>query len=126
MVVTIILAGVFTYLQGLEYRDAGFTMADGVYGSTFYAATGTHGFHVIIGTLFLGVGALRAFRGRLTMTHHKGLENAIVYWHFVDVVWLFLFAAVYFWGANVGQGIEISFRLTVVRYVYFSCEWKRS
>lgn len=84
--VTLICALVFTYFQALEYQDANFTMADGVYGSAFYISTGTHGFHVIVGTLFLMVGFARAFTYRLTARHHKGLERAIVYWHMVDVV----------------------------------------
>ena len=86
IVLTLFLSFVFTCIQGIEYLDANFTIVDRVYARTFYIATGTHGFHVIIGTLFLLVGAFRAWKYRLTTTHHNGLENSIVYWHIVDVV----------------------------------------
>lgn len=99
VVVTVLLALVFTACQGLEYVDAGFTMADGVFGSSFYLATGTHGFHVIVGTIFITIGLWRAYRYHLTEAHHKGFESAILYWHMVDVVWLFLFAALYWWAS---------------------------
>src|ERR1700733_14831559 len=95
---TIILAIVFTALQYFEYSEAAFTMSDSVYGSAFYASTGLHGFHVIIGTIFISVGLFRIINYHLTDTHHQGHEAGILYWHFVDVVWLFLFMAVYFWG----------------------------
>jgi cytochrome c oxidase subunit 3 len=99
LVLTIGLAIVFTMLQGLEYNDATFTIADGAYGSTFYFATGFHGLHVIIGTLFIAVAFMRLLSYQLTDHHHLGFEAAILYWHFVDVVWLFLYVAVYWWGA---------------------------
>jgi cytochrome c oxidase subunit 3 len=95
---TIILAVVFTALQYFEYSEAAFTMSDGVYGSAFYASTGLHGLHVIIGTIFILVGFIRIINYQLTSNHHQGFEASILYWHFVDVVWLFLFVAVYFWG----------------------------
>jgi len=98
VIFTIILAIIFTGLQYFEYSEAGFTMADGVYGSAFYASTGLHGFHVIIGTIFIGVALVRIINYQLTTKHHNGFESSILYWHFVDVVWLFLFVAVYFWG----------------------------
>lgn len=98
VIFTIILAIIFTALQYFEYSEAGFTMADGVYGSAFYASTGLHGFHVIIGTIFIGVALVRIINYQLTTKHHNGFESSILYWHFVDVVWLFLFVAVYFWG----------------------------
>lgn len=82
LVLTVVLAIVFTALQGYEYSVAGFTMADGAYGSTFYASTGTHGLHVLVGTLFLIVGLARLAMYHLTATHHVGLEAAILYWHF--------------------------------------------
>jgi cytochrome c oxidase subunit 3 len=96
---TVALAIIFTILQGFEYYEAGFTIADGVYGSTFFMATGFHGLHVIIGTIFLSVGLLRLMAGHFTMQHHFGFEAAAWYFHFVDVVWLFLFISVYIWGS---------------------------
>jgi cytochrome c oxidase subunit 3 len=96
--ITIILATIFTALQYYEYSEAAFTMSDGVYGSAFYASTGLHGLHVIIGTIFILVGFIRIINYQLTKSHHQGFEASILYWHFVDVVWLFLFVAVYFWG----------------------------
>lgn len=98
--VTIIFAIIFTALQYYEYSEAAFTMSDSVYGSAFYASTGLHGLHVIIGTIFILVGFIRIINYHLTDTHHQGHEAGILYWHFVDVVWLFLFMAVYFWGGN--------------------------
>lgn len=77
---------------------ADFRLSDGIYGSTFYMATGFHGFHVFVGTLFLLVCLVRVFKYQLTQQHHFGFEAAAWYWHFVDVVWLFLFAAIYWWG----------------------------
>ena len=77
-----------------------FSTIDGnIYGSTFYMATGFHGFHVIVGTIFLAVCLFRSMKGHSTPTHHFGFEAAAWYWHFVDVVWLFLFAAIYIWGS---------------------------
>ena len=75
-------------------------MSDSVYGSSFYASTGLHGLHVIIGTIFIAVGFFRIINYHLTNSHHIGYEASILYWHFVDVVWLFLFIAVYYWGGN--------------------------
>ena len=97
---TIILAIVFTALQYVEYFNATFTITDSVFGTTFYASTGLHGLHVIIGTIFIAVGFFRIINYHLTNSHHIGYEASILYWHFVDVVWLFLFIAVYYWGGN--------------------------
>jgi cytochrome c oxidase subunit 3 len=97
-IVTIILAIVFTGLQGLEYTVSSFTISDSVYGSCFYFGTGFHGLHVIIGTAFLAVGLWRLYSYHLTDHHHIGYESGILYWHFVDVVWLFLYISVYYWG----------------------------
>jgi heme/copper-type cytochrome/quinol oxidase subunit 3 len=97
---TLFLAILFTFLQGYEYIVAPFTIADGVYGSTFFLCTGFHGLHVIIGTLFITVQFFRYLNGEF-LGYRKsliGLEAAIWYWHFVDVVWLFLYATIYFWG----------------------------
>lgn len=98
LILTILLAVVFTSLQVLEYCDAPFSLSDSVFGSCFYMATGFHGFHVFIGTLCLFVSLVRIVFNHYTSTHHFGFESAAWYWHFVDVVWLFLFIAVYWWG----------------------------
>ena len=98
LILTLILAVLFTGLQGLEYFEAPFTISDSVYGSCFYMATGFHGFHVFIGTLSLLVSFIRIVFNHFTNTHHFGFESAAWYWHFVDVVWLFLFITVYWWG----------------------------
>lgn len=95
---TIILALLFTVLQICEYIEAQFSISDGIYGSTFFMATGFHGFHVIIGTTFIIVCAVRHVFYHFSRIHHLGFEAAAWYWHFVDVVWLFLFVAVYWWG----------------------------
>jgi cytochrome c oxidase subunit 3 len=96
---TILLAVVFTALQGVEYTVSSFTLSDGAYGSCFYFGTGFHGLHVIIGTIFLLVGFWRTLAYHLTENHHLGLESGILYWHFVDVVWLFLYVSIYYWGS---------------------------
>ena len=76
-----------------------FAFKDSIYGSTFFMATGFHGFHVIIGTIFLIVCLIRAYAGQFTPRQHFGFEFAAWYWHFVDVVWLFLFVCIYVWGS---------------------------
>lgn len=96
---TVLLGIAFTGLQAYEYSHAAFGFGDGIYASTFYMATGFHGFHVIVGTCFLAVCLLRATKGDFSPTHHFGLEAAAWYWHFVDVVWLFLFICIYWWGS---------------------------
>ena len=92
---TIVLGIGFTGLQVLEYSHAQFTFDGTLYGSAFFMATGFHGAHVVIGTIFLAVCLLRMYAGNLTAKKHLGFEFAAWYWHFVDVVWLFLFAFVY-------------------------------
>jgi cytochrome c oxidase subunit 3 len=99
LVFTIILAILFTGLQGIEYTVSSFTISDGVFGSCFYFGTGFHGLHVIIGTIFLLVGLWRVLAYHSTDNHHLGLESGILYWHFVDVVWLFLYIFMYYWGS---------------------------
>jgi cytochrome c oxidase subunit 3 len=95
---TVGLGALFTSVQAYEYVHASFKFIDGIYASTFYMATGFHGAHVIIGTVFLTVCLFRAVAGHFKPDHHFGLEAAAWYWHFVDVVWLFLFACIYWWG----------------------------
>lgn len=99
LLITVLLGLTFTGLQALEYSHATFAFKDGIYPSTFYMATGFHGFHVIVGTLFLAVCLIRSHRGTLTPKGHLGFEFAAWYWHFVDAVWLFLFVCVYWWGS---------------------------
>jgi len=100
LLATIILGATFTGFQAYEYGSAGFGFTDGIYSTTFYLATGFHGFHVIVGTCFLIVCWFRARAGHFTPEAHIGFEAAAWYWHFVDVVWLFLFTCVYWWGSS--------------------------
>jgi len=103
LVCTVLLGLLFTAVQAYEYAHAAFAFSrdhgGNIYGSTFFMATGFHGFHVIIGTIFLIVCLLRALKGHFTPKAHFGFEAAAWYWHFVDVVWLFLFACIYVWGS---------------------------
>jgi cytochrome c oxidase subunit 3 len=104
LVATVLLALVSTGFQGMEYYQAPSTISDSIYGSTFFLATGFHGFHVIIGTLFLIVCGIRQYLGHLTKKHHVGFEAAAWYWHFVDVVRLFPFVSIYWWGGIWKKG----------------------
>jgi cytochrome c oxidase subunit III len=97
---TVILGVLFTICQVYEYTHAAFSFSGHIYGSTFFMATGFHGAHVVIGTIFLAVCLYRAYINHFTPQQHLGFEFAAWYWHFVDVVWLFLFAAIYVWGAG--------------------------
>ncbi len=107
LVLTIALGMLFTFVQAYEYGHAAFgfdRLGEGehpgdIYGSTFFMATGFHGFHVLVGTIFLTVCLFRALKGHFTPEQHFGFEAAAWYWHFVDVVWLFLFACIYIWGS---------------------------
>jgi cytochrome c oxidase subunit III len=93
--ITVLLGVVFTIIQAYEYIHAPFGFREGIFSSTFYMATGFHGFHVIVGTIFLAVCWFRLNNDQFTPTSHFGFEAAAWYWHFVDVVWLFLFAMIY-------------------------------
>ena len=95
---TVILGVYFSILQAYEYIEAPFCIADAVYGSTFYIATGFHGLHVLIGTSFLLICLIRHVQSHFSKNHHFGFEAAAWYWHFVDVVWLFLYVSIYWWG----------------------------
>jgi cytochrome c oxidase subunit 3 len=97
---TIVLGVTFLGFQAHEYGEAAFGLKDGIYPSTFYLATGFHGFHVFVGVCFLTVCFFRALSGHFKPDQHVGFEAAAWYWHFVDVVWLFLFVNVYFWGSS--------------------------
>nr|AZZ71442.1 cytochrome c oxidase subunit III [Holbrookia lacerata]AZZ71709.1 cytochrome c oxidase subunit III [Holbrookia lacerata]AZZ71722.1 cytochrome c oxidase subunit III [Holbrookia lacerata] len=96
---TILLGLYFTALQAMEYYEAPFTISDSVYGTTFFVATGFHGLHVIIGSSFLIICLIRQTLFHFTTNHHFGFEAAAWYWHFVDVVWLFLYVSIYWWGS---------------------------
>nr|YP_010265749.1 cytochrome c oxidase subunit III [Stibochiona nicea]UIS00456.1 cytochrome c oxidase subunit III [Stibochiona nicea] len=96
--ITITLGIYFTILQAYEYLEAPFSIADSIYGSTFFMATGFHGIHVIIGTIFLLMCFIRHLNNHFSKNHHFGFEAATWYWHFVDVVWLFLYISIYWWG----------------------------
>lgn len=98
IIITWMLGLYFLGLQGFEYYMASFRISDSVYGSTFFIATGFHGFHVIVGTIFLFIIWWRIKKNHFSRRHHFGFEAAAWYWHFVDVVWLFLFSVVYWWG----------------------------
>nr|QGZ08864.1 cytochrome c oxidase subunit III [Neelus murinus] len=98
LITTVILGVYFTSLQALEYLEAPFSISDSTYGSTFFVATGFHGLHVIIGTSFLLICLIRIMKNHMSSHHHFGFEAAAWYWHFVDVVWLFLYISIYWWG----------------------------
>lgn len=100
LVFTVGLGIYFTFLQAQEYFCAPFTIADSVYGSTFFVATGFHGLHVLIGTTFLFICLVRTYKHHFSVGHHFGFEAAAWYWHFVDVVWLFLYLCIYWWGSH--------------------------
>ena len=103
---SVFLGVFFLGFQVYEYGHAAFGFTDGIYASTFYMATGFHGFHVLVGTIFLAVCWRRAKRGHFTPEKHFGFEAAAWYWHFVDVVWLFLFIAIYWWGNTAGMDLS--------------------
>jgi cytochrome c oxidase subunit III len=108
LLLTIVLGVLFTTIQAYEYGHAAFAFSaqagGNVYGSIFFMATGFHGFHVIVGTIFLTVVLFRSLAGHFTPQQHFGFEAAAWYWHFVDVVWLFLFVCIYIWGS---RGAEV-------------------
>ena len=99
LLLTVLLGATFTGVQAYEYMHAPFAFKNSIYGATFFMATGFHGFHVLVGTIFLIVCLLRANAGQFTPKQHLGFEFAAWYWHFVDVVWLFLFSCIYVWGS---------------------------
>lgn len=93
IIITIVLALIFTVLQYIEYKSNTFNISDSVYGTTFYSLTGLHGLHVIVGTIYLIVSAIRI--KKITQNHHIGLLTASWYWHFVDIVWIIVYVIVY-------------------------------
>jgi len=98
ILVTVGLGVYFRFLQKLEYEERFFSIRDSVYGRVFFVATGFHGLHVLIGRIFLLINLIRSIKGSMNSDHHVGLELRIWYWHFVDVVWLFLYIFIYWWG----------------------------
>ncbi|MBC2858223.1 cytochrome c oxidase subunit 3 [Stappia sp. 28M-7] len=100
LTLTVVLGVLFTICQVYEYSHAAFAFSGSIYGATFFMATGFHGFHVFVGTVFLLVCLIRASMGQFTPQKHFGFEAAAWYWHFVDVVWLFLFVTIYVWAAG--------------------------
>ena len=103
LICTVVLGFLFSCVQIFEYTHADFSFGGSIYGATFYMSTGFHGAHVLIGSIFLVVCLFRALAGHFKPDHHFGFEAAAWYWHFVDVVWLFLFAAIYIWGASAAE-----------------------
>nr|UPL65265.1 cytochrome c oxidase subunit III [Largus sp.] len=99
LLITVTLGILFTVLQAYEYLEAKFCISDSVYGASFFMATGFHGMHVIIGTTFLAICLARHMSFHFSKMHHFGFEAAAWYWHFVDVVWLFLYISIYWWGS---------------------------
>ncbi|MEM6615291.1 MAG: cytochrome c oxidase subunit 3 [Pseudomonadota bacterium] len=99
LILTVGLGILFSFVQAYEYSHAAFDFSGHIYGATFFMATGFHGFHVIVGTIFLAICLMRVYNGGLSPEKHFGFEAAAWYWHFVDVVWLFLFLSIYIWGA---------------------------
>jgi len=97
LVFTVILGFIFMVMQAIEYHEASFTLADRIYGRTFFLLTGFHGLHVIVGGIILRVSLLRILKMKIRRDHHLGILFSIWYWHFVDVVWLFLFICIYWW-----------------------------
>lgn len=99
LIITILLGLYFTALQAIEYWEAYFRISDSIYGTTFFLTTGFHGLHVIFGTTFLIVCLSRHIKAHFSSSHHFGLEAAAWYWHFVDIIWLFLYVSIYWWGS---------------------------
>nr|YP_009344628.1 cytochrome c oxidase subunit III [Entylia carinata]APU51893.1 cytochrome c oxidase subunit III [Entylia carinata] len=99
MIITIMLGMYFTMLQMMEYYEAPFSISDSVYGSSFFMATGFHGIHVIIGTMFIMITMGRLIKIQFSSKHHVGFECSAWYWHFVDLIWLFLYVSIYWWGS---------------------------
>nr|QNV11876.1 cytochrome c oxidase subunit III [Mellinus arvensis] len=97
LMLTLLMGFWFSYFQVQEYKEAFFSFSDGIYGSVFYLATGFHGLHVFIGTVFLVINYCRLVNDHFKLEHHLGFEFSIWYWHFVDIVWLFLYMFVYWW-----------------------------
>lgn len=118
LLITVLLGLYFLFLQYGEYIETSFSIRDRVYGSTFFVATGFHGLHVIVGATFLRVCLIRLFKFHFSKTHHVGFLAAAWYWHFVDVVWLFLYVSIYWWGSYKYSLIK-SIGFVVQRCTYY-------
>nr|ALO71235.1 cytochrome c oxidase subunit 3 [Tychobythinus sp. 1 EF-2015] len=99
LIFTVMLGIYFSMFQMYEYFEASFTISDSIYGTSFFMATGFHGIHVLIGTTFLFMSLIRHLNNHFSSTHHFGFEAAAWYWHFVDIIWLFLYISIYWWGS---------------------------
>jgi heme/copper-type cytochrome/quinol oxidase subunit 3 len=121
LVWTIAIASLFIFFQGFEYYNTAFDISDGIYGSTFFLCTGLHGFHVIVGNTALIVTLYRMYLGHFTRGHHVGFELAAWYWHFVDVVWLFLYIIIYCWGSNMIGPIISHLNEKSIYVIYYWC-----
>ena len=93
--VTLLLGGIFIVIQAYEFSTNGFGLDAGTFGSTFYILTGFHGAHVLAGAILIAIVANRTRLGLVSGDHHTALEGTSYYWHFVDVVWIFLFSTLY-------------------------------
>ena len=98
VVITVLLGGYFTVLQFIEYVSSSFSIIDSVYGSIFFISTGFHGIHVLVGTLIILFSLARLYDFQFSFKHHLIFEFSCWYWHFVDLIWLFLFLSIYWWG----------------------------
>nr|YP_009531283.1 cytochrome c oxidase subunit III [Idiocerus laurifoliae]AXY64095.1 cytochrome c oxidase subunit III [Idiocerus laurifoliae] len=99
MMITVMLGLYFSFLQMYEYIESPFSISDSIYGSTFFMSTGFHGIHVLVGTIFIITIMMRTKSLHFSMNHHIGFESSAWYWHFVDVIWLFLYIMIYWWGS---------------------------
>ena len=95
LLLTFLMGLVFLITQGREYSRVGFAPQDGAFGTIFYSLTGLHGAHVFVGLTLLAVATVRAFRGHFSPEHHHGVEIPGIYWHFVDVMWIVVYATIY-------------------------------
>ncbi len=95
LVLTFLMGLAFLLTQMQEYARVGFAPHDGSFGTIFYSLTGLHGAHVFVGLMLLLVTTIRAFRGHFTPEHHHGVEIPGIYWHFVDVMWIVVYATIY-------------------------------
>ena len=101
LILTVVLGFIFLYLQFYEYQNSLFTISDSVFGASFFLLTGFHGFHVLIGVLFLGTSLVRLIAYHYSENHFLNATFASIYYHFVDVVWILLYGVIYCWGSGL-------------------------